>query len=183
MPSKRGTRSRASGLRVLVGRNGKPLHPEVSSIAQQITRQALFYGETILGDSKRARSLFEHVVAEVSATVEAKRSGSSQFKDLRRYLLRTFVRRLSDEIRRRRGWKPLRSRTRVKPRVSVEMALILDDVSAGCDKVTQDVVLRRIDGFSWHEIGIHYGLSAQATRVRFKKAFQRAQKGLARGSV
>jgi hypothetical protein len=184
MPSKRGTRSGTFGLLMRAGRKGKPLHAEVSSIAQEIAREALFYGNAVLGDSNHARSLFEYAVAEVSETVAARKSARSRFKDLRGYLLRIFIRRLSDEMQRRRGWKPLRSRIRVKePDGVVEMALILDEVIAACDKTIQDVVLRRLDGFSWNEIGIHHGLSAQATRVRFRKALQRAQKALTRGSI
>ena len=63
-----------------------------------------------------------------------------------------------------------------------EMELLLDEVMAACDKVTQEIALRRLEGFSWDEIGDRYGISAHVARLRFSKALQRARKRLtARG--
>ena len=58
------------------------------------------------------------------------------------------------------------------------MELLLDEVMAACDKVTQEIALRRLEGFSWDEIGDRYGISAHAARLRFSKALQRARKTL-----
>jgi DNA-directed RNA polymerase specialized sigma24 family protein len=49
---------------------------------------------------------------------------------------------------------------------------------AVCDKVTQEITLRRLEGFSWKEIGDRYGISAHAARIRFSKALKRVRKTL-----
>jgi len=49
---------------------------------------------------------------------------------------------------------------------------------AACDKVTQEIALRRLEGFSWDEIGDRYGISAHAARIRFSKALKRVRKTL-----
>ncbi len=56
------------------------------------------------------------------------------------------------------------------------MDLLVDEVMAAWDKVTQEIILRRLEGFSWGEIGERYGISAHVARMRYSKALQRARK-------
>jgi len=56
--------------------------------------------------------------------------------------------------------------------------VLLDEVMAACDKVTQEIALRRLEGFSWNEIGDRHGISAHAARLRFSKALKRTRETL-----
>lgn len=187
MPLKRET-TRPAFLLNSVDRLGRPIDLGVLSVAQEISQQALTYAEKILGDPAVLQNLFEEAAAAVSEAVETKKaSGKSPVRDLRAYLFRAFVRRISQEKRRevalRNEGKWLQERNRpTRGSTGLDMNLLLDEVMAACDKVTQESALRRIEGFSWDEIGDRYGISAHAARIRFSKALKRARKTLnARG--
>ena len=186
MPLKRET-TRPAFLLNSVDRLGRPIDPGVLSVAQDISQQALMYAEKILGDPAVIQNLFEEAAAAVSEAMETKKvSGIPPVRDLRAYLFRAFVHRIAQEKRREvalRNEINLKGRNRSTsgtPEFARE--LLLDEVMAACDKVTQEIALRRLEGFSWDEIGDRYGISAHAARLRFSKALQRARKRLtARG--
>jgi len=50
---------------------------------------------------------------------------------------------------------------------AVERNLIVAEALATCDTVTQNIVLRRLEGFSWKEIEVLCGVSGHAARQRF----------------
>ena len=184
MPSKREPKPSGPFLLNSIDRLGRPIHPGVLTVAQNIARQALSYGEKILGDPAVALNLFEEAAAAVSEAVETRRaSAKPPVRDLRAYLFRVYVRRISQERRRdvtlnhkvelrQEANRP--KRTCAEP----EVKLLVDEVMAACDKATQEIVLRRLEGFSWDEIGDRYGISAHAARIRFSKALKRARKTL-----
>lgn len=188
MPSKRESKPTPSFLLSSVDRLGRPIAPAVLSVAQEIAPQAISYGEKLLGDPAVSSDLFEEAAAAVSEAIKKlAKSGQSPIRDLRAYLFRTFMRRISAEREKQVGaainseqFDEQRATTRQI--TSVEMSLLLDEVMAACDKVTQEIALRRLEGFSWNEIGPRYGMSAHAARVRYSRALQRLRKALkARG--
>jgi DNA-directed RNA polymerase specialized sigma24 family protein len=137
-----------------------------------------------LGDPAVALNLFEEAAAAVSEAVETKKaSGKPPIRDLRAYLFRAYVRRISQERRREvaltHGVELRQGRNRpTRTSTGPDMKLLLDEVMAACDKVTQEIALRRLEGFSWDEIGDRYGISAHAARIRFSKALKRVRKTL-----
>ncbi len=182
MSSKREA-TRTASLLNSVDRHGRPIDPGVLSVAQEISQQALTYAEKILGDPAVALNLFEEAAAAVSEAVETKEaSGKPPIRDLRAYLFRSFMRRIIRERRRdaalKNGFKWQERNRLAHGAPRLEMELLLDEVMAACDKVTQEIVLRRLEGFSWDEIGDRHGISAHAARIRFSKALHRARKTL-----
>lgn len=186
MPLKRET-TRPAFLLNSVDRHGRPIDPGVLSVAQEISQQAFAYAEKIIGDPAVIQNLFEEAAAAVSEAVETKQAfNKPPIRDLRAYLFRTFARRITREKRREAA---LRNEINLKGRnrrtsgtTEFTRELLLDEVMAACDKVTQEIALRRLEGFSWDEIGDRYGISAHVARLRFSKALQRARKRLtARG--
>jgi RNA polymerase sigma factor (sigma-70 family) len=181
MPSERETKPNGAFLLNSIDRLGRPIHPGVLSVAQNIAHQALSYSEKILGDPAVALNLFEEAAAAVSEAVEAKKvSAKPPIRDLRAYLFRAYVRRISQERRREVALKyevELRQERNRPTHNSTgpDMKLLLDEVMAACDKATQELVLRRLEGFSWDEIGDRYGISSHAARIRFSKALRRAR--------
>jgi RNA polymerase sigma factor (sigma-70 family) len=182
MPFKRET-TRPAFLLNSVDRHGRQIDPGVLSVAQDISQQALAYAEKILGDPAVIQNLFEEAAAAVSEAVETKQaSGSPPVRDLRAYLFRAFVNHIAREKRREaalRNQIKLKARNRPATGASAfDLELLLDEVMAVCDKVTQEITLRRLEGFSWKEIGDRYGISAHAARIRFSKALKRVRKTL-----
>ena len=185
MPLKRET-TRPAFLLNSVDRHGRRIDPGVLSVAQEISQQTLAYAEKILGDPAVIQNLFEEAAAAVSEAVQTKKaSGKPPVMDLRAYLFRSFVHRIAREKRREAALRneiKLNERNRPTSGTTFDKELLLDEVMAACDKVTQEIALRRLEGFSWDEIGDRYGISAHAARLRFSKALQRARKKLtARG--
>ena len=188
MPSKRESKPIPSFLLSSVDRLGRPIAPAVLSVAQEIAPLAISYAEKLLGDPAVSLNLFEEAAAAVSEAAKKRaESGQVPIRDLRAYLFRTFMRRISLERAKQVG-SAINSqqfdeqRATTRQITSIEMSLLLDEVMAACDKVTQEIALRRLEGFSWNEIGPRYGMSAHAARVRYSKALQRLRKALkARG--
>lgn len=183
MPSKRATPS-SPFLLNSVDRLGRPIGPAVLSVAQEIAQRTLSQAEKLLGDPAVALNLFEEAAAAVSEAVKNRElSGQASIRDLGRYLSRTFLRRISEERRRqvelRKEPKRLEEWDRATHETtSPETTVLLGEVIAACDKVTQEIVLSRMEGFSWKEIGARYGISAHVARIRFSKALRRARKTL-----
>ncbi len=163
MPSNRETTHPASLLNS-VDRHGRRIDPGVLSVAQEISQQALAYAEKILGDPAVALNLFEEAAAAVSEAVETKKAAAKPpIRDLRAYLFRALLRRISQEKRRevslRNEVKWLQERNRpTRGSTGLDMNLLLDEVMAACDKVTQEIISRRIEGFSWDQIGDRHGI-------------------------
>ena len=184
MPSKREPKPSGPFLLNSIDRLGRPIHPGVLTVAQNIAPQALSYGEKILGDPAVALNLLEEASAAVSEAVETRRaSAKPPVRDIRAYLFRAYVRRISHERRREVVLNPeveLRQERNRPKRTCAEpeVKLLVDEVMAACDKATQEIVLRRLEGFSWDEIGDRYGITAHAARIRFSKALKRARKTL-----
>ncbi len=183
MAAKRET-TRPAFLLHSVDRRGRRIDPGVLSVAQEISRQALAYAEKILGDPAVVLNLFEEAAAAVSEAVEPKKAAAKPpVRDLRAYLFRAFVRRISREKRREVAlsnevkWLQEWNRT-TRSSAGLDMKVLLDEVMAACDKVTQEIALRRLEGFSWNEIGDRHGISAHAARLRFSKALKRARETL-----
>jgi RNA polymerase sigma factor (sigma-70 family) len=188
VPSKRELNPSPPFLLNSIDRLGRPIDAAVLSIAQEVAPQALSFAEKLLGDPAVSLNLFEEAAAAVSAAVKKRaQSAQSPIRDIRKYLFRTFMRRVSLERKKQvaslsKSEQFDERRGTTRQITSLEMSLLLDEVMAACDRVTQEIALRRLEGFSWEEIGNQYGISAHAARVRFSKALQRLRKALkARG--
>src|ERR1019366_6851974 len=54
-----------------------------------------------------------------------------------------------------------------------QLGLIVAEALATCDTVTQNIVLHRLEGFSWKEIELLCGISGHAARQRFSATVHR----------
>lgn len=167
-----------------IDRLGRKIDPAVLSVAKEIGPRAVPYAEKLLGDPALAISLFEEAAASVSEAIEQKKSaGGPSVRDLSAYLFRTFIR-MVGEAKRKETILEESLKDRAKTQISrsnltrVEAALLLDEVMATCDRVTREIAFRRLEGFSWKEIGERYGISSHAAEARFSKALDHARKTL-----
>jgi RNA polymerase sigma factor (sigma-70 family) len=127
---------------------------------------------------------FEEAAAAVSAAFGKKKTSEGPaVRNLAAYLFRTFIR-MVDEARRKQAALEKSVEEFAKDQVSVtdegktEIALLLDEVMATCDRASREVVVRRLEGFSSKEIGNQLCISEHAAEVRFSKALDHARKML-----
>jgi DNA-directed RNA polymerase specialized sigma24 family protein len=165
---------------------GRTIDPSVLSVAQEIGPGAVRYAEKVVGDPALAISLFEETAATVSQTRRDKAaSGKPDVTDIRGYLFLAYMRRIR---RQKRMESVLRDPTSLPFIRQAEYAdvqdmernLFLAEALASCDKVTQNIVLRRLEGYSWKEIERRCGVSSGAARKRFSSTVQRLRKAFRR---
>jgi DNA-directed RNA polymerase specialized sigma24 family protein len=101
-------------------------------------------------------------------------------RDLHAYLFRAFIRRVNKATRRDLPLvdSPPRHLSGWSVSTDLESKILLDEFLTRCDPVTRDMLYRRIQGFSWKEIGKFHGISAHAAESRFSQALQRVRKKL-----
>jgi hypothetical protein len=61
------------------------------------------------------------------------------------------------------------------PSREFEKKILLEECLAQCGFVVQDMAWRRMQGFSWEEVGEIHGLSAHAAEARFSYALRQAR--------
>ena len=176
--------SRANARLHSVDSQGRPIDPEVLDVAQSIAARAITYAEALIGDPALATSLLEAAAAVVSRSVRGrKQRNRTPVANLQGYLFRAFIRRVN--VARR---KQLLVSEAVVPQAGspyepaysedFELKILADEFVTRCDPVTRDMFYRRIEGFSWKEIGKLYEISGHAAKARFSKNFDGVRKRL-----
>src|SRR2546423_8179028 len=119
---------------------GRVIAPEVLSVANQIRKNALRYGERSLGDPAVAASLFEESAAAVSRLFVRQTEGKAAIRNLSAYLFRAFIRRVN-RVRQREGLLIARlsqdggggKRSQFNP--SLDLEILIDEIMARGDAV------------------------------------------------
>jgi DNA-directed RNA polymerase specialized sigma24 family protein len=165
---------------------GRTIDPSVLSVAEEIGPGAVRYAEKVLGDPALAISLFEETAATVSQTLREKAAnGKPDVTDIRGYLFLAYMRRVRRQKRMESVLNDPNSllfarQAEYTDVQDMERSLFLAEALASCDKVTQNIVLRRLEGYSWKEIEGRCGVSSSAARKRFSSTVQRLRKALHR---
>jgi DNA-directed RNA polymerase specialized sigma24 family protein len=169
-----------------VDRRGRKIEPAVLQAAEGIYSRALEHGLKLLGDPSVIASVLEEVAATVTRLIEARDPPGepTPVRDLRAYLFRAYLRHIN-RLKRKELIAISLSEVRetsvppwADPSREFENKILLDECLAQCDFVEQDMAWRRMQGFSWDEVGKVHGLSAHAAEARFSHALQRARKRL-----
>ena len=172
-----------------VDRHGRNIDPTVLAAAEEVFPRALDHGLKLLGDAALIANALEEVAAVVSRVVArtvAARSDPVQIKNLPGYIFRAFVRHVNRLKRKQLVLVSLDGDGQsaphwADPSLQFEMKILVDECLAQCDFVAQDMFWRRVQGFSWADIGKIHGLTAHAAEVRFRHALQRAHVRLTSG--
>lgn len=159
-------------------RFGREIDPAVLKAAEQLGQRVFGYGERMVGDPAVVADLLEESGAAVSRILRRNQESPTAIRDLHAYLFRVFIRRVNRILRRRPELGNSDLALSVDFRASLENKLIIDEFLRSCDPITREMLYRRIEGFSWKEIGKIYGISAHATESRCGQAFQRVRKKL-----
>jgi hypothetical protein len=150
-----------------------------------VVPRALKHATNLLGDSAAVANALEEVAAQVSRVVEAKGAAgnAAPIRNLAGYVFRAFVRHVN---RLKRGGLVLLDGDGLTPRWAdpseeLETKILVDECLAQFDFVTRDMFWRRMQGFTWEDIGKVHGLSGHAAEVRFNNAARRVKTRLADG--
>lgn len=163
---------------------GRPISPAVLRAAEGVRSRALRHAEKLLVDPAVAESLLEEAAATVTRAVSAKAATQGQIRDLQSYLFRAFIRHVNKRRKRELSLtQSLRLHAvegmgRADPRSSIDNKILIDELLTRCDPTTCDMLLRRMAGFSWKEIGSAYGISSHAAESRVNQSFQKARRTL-----
>ncbi len=173
-----------------VDRHGRNIDPAVLAAAEEVSPRALDHGLKVIGDAAVIANALEEVAAVVSRVVArsvAARGDPAPIKNLPGYIFRAFVRHVN-RLKRRQlvlvasdGDGQASAPRWADPSREFEMKILVDECLAQCDFVAQDMFWRRVQGFSWSDIGKIHGLTAHAAEVRFRHALQRAHARLTTG--
>ena len=163
---------------------GRHIAPAVLSVAQEIGPRVLSYAQNLIHDPATAISYLEEAAASVSAVIEEKEvSGVPAIRNVSAYLFRTFIRKV-DRVRRREATleRSLQEYGETQEALTdegdVETMVLVNEVMATCDRASREVVVLRLEGWSWKEIGEHLGISRHAAEARFSKTLDHARKML-----
>ena len=163
-----------------VDRLGRRISPSVLDAAEEVGRRAIEHAEREHIDPAVAATLLEEAAATVSRALDAKRHRTQNaVRDLPSYLFLAFIRRvnrtkkrqllLEDAVRVRSAG----SHNSTDPEAELELKILVDELLTRCDPVTRDMFYRRIQGFSWKEIGLSYSISGHAAESRFNQALHK----------
>src|SRR5215831_996608 len=159
-----------------VDRLGRTIDPEILSIANEIGPRALRYAEKLVGDPAVALDLFEEAAATVSQALREKAAkGAPDIQDLRRYLFRAFLHRIGEERRAEIHAEDLPKKeilVRQDRRNSddLDSFILAEELLRSCDRVTQEIILHRLEGCSWKEIERRLGIPIPAATQRYRRA-------------
>ena len=167
-----------------VDRLGRPTEPCVLSVAQDIAPQAVSYAQKSLADPCVAMNLLEEAAATVSEAVLAKQAAElPPIRDLRAYLYRAFLRRVSAqrqaEIRLEEAFEDhFRLNEGMTFEEKLEARLLLKQILCRCDRKTMWIIWERIEGRSWDEIAYDMVMSNHAARLHYSRSLREIREAL-----
>jgi DNA-directed RNA polymerase specialized sigma24 family protein len=171
-----------------VDRLGRSISQPVLDAAEEIVLRAIEHAEQLLIDPAIAATLLEEAAATVSRVLQSRRAlHADRVRDLSSYLFRAFIRRVNRAKKQQLVEEAgLVSRLMevphsINPKVDFELKILIDELLTRCDPKTRDMFYRRIQGFSWKEVGASYGTSAHAAESSFGQAIRRLAKRLGFG--
>jgi hypothetical protein len=171
-----------------VDRLGRQIDPAVLAAAETVFPRALEYGTNLLGDTAVVANTLEEVAAAVSQLI-ARRDPPGEpapIRNLPGYVFRAFVRQVN-RLKSKElavldaaiAGQTLAQRLADPPR-QLEMKVLVKECLAQFDFTERDMCWRRLEGFTWDEIGPVHGLSGHAAEVRFRNAVRAVKAKLAR---
>lgn len=167
-----------------VDRFGRAIDPAVLDAAEKLGPKVVEYGERLVGDPAVVANLLEESAAAVTRVLRTQPQGNgTPIRDLRAYLFKAFIRRVTRVGRRRSASanSPRPPAMDVSAAEHLDRKILIEEFLRRCDPVICEMFYRRIEGFSWKEIGKKHGISAHAAESRFGQAVQRVRKRLGLG--
>src|SRR5713101_8087674 len=168
-----------------VDRLGRRMSPAVHDAAEEIAYRAILHAEKLHIDPAVAAGLLEQAAARVSRAIDRKRDSDEQpVRDVRAYLFRAFLRLVNKAVKRQLlvadaiRTLSVTSHNSTDPLAQLEQKMLIDESLTRGDPVFRDMFYRRMEGLSWDEIGLSYGISGHAAESRFSQALRKIRERL-----
>jgi len=169
-----------------VDRRGRKIEPAVLAAAEKVFHRALEHGLKLLSDPAVVANALEEVAATVSRAIRRKDPPSEPvpIRNLTAYVFKAFVRHVNRLKRKELAMISIADSVEflrpqwADPTRQLETKILVDECLAQCDFITQDMFWRRLQGFSWEEVGKIHDLSAHAAEARFSHAMRKARERL-----
>jgi len=165
-----------------VDRLGRRIDPAVLAAAEEISPTAVAHAMKLLGDPAVIANLLEEAAAIVSRRLrsQSSRTDAQQIQKVPGFLFKCFMRKVNRAKRKQVVTVSLREVAQSKPSwadpaAEFDMKILVDEFLDHCDFMTQDMFLRRVEGFSWEEIGRVYEMSAHNALERVRHVFQQVR--------
>jgi RNA polymerase sigma factor (sigma-70 family) len=161
---------------------GRQIAPAVLSVSMEIGPRVLAYAQHLIGDPALAMNYFEEAAASVSAAIQEKKtSGAPAVRNVAAYLFRTFIRMVDDAKHKEKIIEESlkesgEAQILLTEEARAETAVLLNEVMETCNRASREVIVLRLEGFSWKEIGKQFDISSHAAEARFSKALDHARK-------
>jgi DNA-directed RNA polymerase specialized sigma24 family protein len=165
-----------------VDRLGRRIDPAALAAAEEISPRAVAHGMKLLGDLAVIANLLEEAAAIVTRRLrsQSSRTDSQPIQNVPGFLFICFMRKVNRAKRKQVVTVSLGEVAQSKPSwadpaAEFDMKILVDEFLDHCDFITQDMFWRRVEGFSWEEIGKVYGMSAHAALERVRHVFQQVR--------
>lgn len=158
---------------------GRSVDSFVLSVAQDIAPRAVAYAQKSLADPCLAVNLLEEAAATVSEAVLTKQTSNlAPIRDVRAYLYRAFLRRVSaqrqTDLRLEYAFEDHFRLNEAKGFEEIlEARLLLKQILCKCDRKTRWIVWGRIEGRSWDEIAYDMVMSNRAARLHYSRSVRK----------
>lgn len=171
-----------------VDRHGRKIDPTVLAAAEEVFPRALEHSLHMFCDPAIVANVLEEVAADVSRRLGVK-DGSGDSRPIRNvpgYIFHSFVRQLnrlkSKELVLVNAEATGMTETSrwADPSAQFETKILVNECLAQCDFVIRDMFWRRVQGFTWEDIGKIHSLSAHAAEVKFREAIEVVRARLAK---
>jgi hypothetical protein len=158
-----------------VDRFGRRIDSVALAAAEEILPLAVAHGSELLDDLAVLSNLLEESAAIVSRRLRSQKY-PQQIRKVPAYLYICFLRKVNRFKRKQVVTVSLEETVRsgpawADPSAQFDMKILIDAFLAQCDSDAQEMLLRRIEGRSWDEIGRLYELSAQKRREITEEEF------------
>ena len=167
-----------------VDSRGRRIAPSVLTAAETIAPRAVGYAERLRVDPALAASLLEKAAVRVSRALKIGQPDERLTRNLDAYLFFVFLRLLNSSQTQQLLAADLpqelfrTTNNSVDPRTSLDRKILLDEVLMRCDPLTREMWYRRIEGFSWKEIGELFKISGHAAESRFSQMLRKVRRRL-----
>ena len=163
-----------------VDRHGRKIDPTVLVAADEVFPRALEHGLNMSCDPAIVANVLEEVAAEVSGRLDQRNETDHRqpIRNLPGYVFHSFVRQLNRlrskelELVSADGTGMTYTSRWADPTAQFEARILLDECLAQCDFVIRDMFWRRVQGFTWEDIGKIHNVSAHAAEIRFREAIE-----------
>ena len=152
--------------------SGLPRSGAMIDAARRVWQALLVYTNEALGETELAAEFLEKTIRSVERSQE-----NRAIRDLSAYIFRSYVRAIAAERRRRRRLLPLDASSPGPPHPATELEqrVLAQETLAMLRPEILPLVFRRMEGWTWEEIGVQFGEPKHLLESRYSYEMRRVR--------